>query len=82
MRHLFRYKKDGAGVPLDPQGFDLTQKQIFDRAHYVAHQIEVTARNLNRMKPNNLIVPGITNYKFRYLGGEKNGIFSQMHGSQ
>lgn len=82
MRHLFRYQKNGAEVPQDPQVSDLTQKQIFDRAHYVAHQIEVVARNMNRMDPQYPIVPGITNYKFRYLEGEKKSILGQIQGVQ
>lgn len=40
MRHLYRYRKDGSEVPEDAPDSDLTAKQVYDRAHYLAHEAE------------------------------------------
>lgn len=51
MRHLFRYQKVGVEVPRDAKDFDLTIKQIFDRAHYLAYQVEVIAHSIGPFNP-------------------------------
>lgn len=52
MRHLFRYQKDGVEIPKDAQDSDLTAKQIFNRAHHLAYQIEVVAYSMSPLNPN------------------------------
>lgn len=62
MRHLFRYQKYGVEVDANARSSDLTAKQIFNRAHYVAYKTEVLA---NSITPTPQSLLNLTNYKAR-----------------